>query len=270
MGLRKRDQQNRFILKPAEKLSVALTKARGCEALEQLDEMGAAEDLICLVFCQQSLTSEPLPRRNYPAVPVGGECCYCKRFGRRAQHCGHNPPTGSRSPKVDLKKGRPAEVCSTVDSKAKAPFEIEVLVPLGSDENLQRVTTQPIHSLSEFKDVFALGYDALGRTSLVQREIDTLDHRPIRQAPQRLPVHYDTMITEMLEKRIIRPSASPWSSSIVLVGKKNGALRLCVNYRKIHKITAKDSFPIPRIDVTLDALHGAQWFSTLDLASGYW
>ncbi|KAA3670197.1 uncharacterized protein DEA37_0007786, partial [Paragonimus westermani] len=78
------------------------------------------------------------------------------------------------------------------------------------------------------------------------------------------------MITDMLEKRIIRPSVSLWSSPTVLVRKKNGTLRLCVDYRKLNEITDKDSFPIPRIDATLDALHGAQWFSALDLASGYW
>ncbi|KAF8564611.1 hypothetical protein P879_10968 [Paragonimus westermani] len=98
MGLRNRDLRNKFILEPAENLSVALTKARGCEALEQLDEKRAAEDSICLAFRQHSFAPEPLPRRNQPAVPVGAECWYCKRFSRHAQHCGHNPPTGSRSP----------------------------------------------------------------------------------------------------------------------------------------------------------------------------
>ncbi|KAF8562870.1 hypothetical protein P879_11164 [Paragonimus westermani] len=98
MGLRNRDLRTKFILKPTENLSVALTKARGCEALEQLDEKRAAEDSVGSAFHQHCLTPEPLPRRNQPAVPVGGECYYCKRFGRRAQHCGHNPPTGSRSP----------------------------------------------------------------------------------------------------------------------------------------------------------------------------
>ncbi|KAA3670196.1 uncharacterized protein DEA37_0007787 [Paragonimus westermani] len=98
MGLRNRDLRNKFILKPADGLSVALKKARGCGVLKQLDEKRAAEDSICLALRQHSLTPEPLPRGSHPAVPVGGECWYCKRFGRRAQHCGQNPPIGSRSP----------------------------------------------------------------------------------------------------------------------------------------------------------------------------
>ncbi|KAF7260948.1 hypothetical protein EG68_02212 [Paragonimus skrjabini miyazakii] len=136
------------------------------------------------------------------------------------------------------------------------------------------MSTQLVYTLSKFRNVFALGDDAPGRTSVVQHEIDASNHRPIRQAPRRLPVHYeqhlDTMITELLEKRIIRPSVSPCTSPTVLVKKKNGSLRLCVDYRKWNELTAKDSFPIQRIDATLDALHGAQWFSALDSASSYW
>ena len=77
-------------------------------------------------------------------------------------------------------------------------------------------------------------------------------------------------VEEMLQHGVVRPSTSPWAAPIVLVRKKDGTTRFCVDYRKLNDVTRKDAYPLPRIDDTLDALAGAQVFTTLDLASGYW
>jgi hypothetical protein len=74
----------------------------------------------------------------------------------------------------------------------------------------------------------------------------------------------------MMKHKLIRPSNSPWTSPVVLVKKKNGKLRFCVDYRKLNNVTKKDAYPLPRIDEMLNTLAGSHWFSTLDLASGYW
>ena len=76
----------------------------------------------------------------------------------------------------------------------------------------------------------------------------------------------------MLEVGAIRRSFSPWASAVVLVRKKDGGLRLCIDLRKLNNRTIKDGYVLPRIDDTLDCLHGAKWFSTLDLnlAIGRW
>ena len=74
----------------------------------------------------------------------------------------------------------------------------------------------------------------------------------------------------MLEQGVVQHSSSPWSSPIVMVKKKDGSWRFCVDYRKLNSVTHQDTYPLPRIDATLDSLSGAAYFTTLDLASGYW
>ena len=77
-------------------------------------------------------------------------------------------------------------------------------------------------------------------------------------------------IKEILDKEVIFPSKSPYISPIVMVPKKDGTKRMCIDYHKLNEITTKDADPLPRIGQTIDALQDAGYFSSLDLASGYW
>ena len=77
-------------------------------------------------------------------------------------------------------------------------------------------------------------------------------------------------IQEMLDIGAICKSHSPWASVVVLVWKKDGGLRFCIDLRKLNEWTIKDAYSLPQIDETLDSLQGSQWFSSLDLKSGYW
>ena len=125
-----------------------------------------------------------------------------------------------------------------------------------------------------FADVFAFDDTDLGRTKKLHHTISTENCQPIRQAARRMPVYHKEevrkLIEDMLKRDVIQPSKSPWASSIVIVRKKDGSARFCVDYRKLNMVTRKDAYPLPRIDDTLDTLSGSQWFSTLDLLSGYW
>ena len=116
--------------------------------------------------------------------------------------------------------------------------------------------------LYEFSDITSVDNSDLGQTTLVQHEINTGDAMPIRQPPRRLPFHQRQIIQElvsnMLERGVVEPSNGPWSSPVVLVKKKDGTTRFCVDFRKVNDLTKKDAHPLPRIDNTLDTLGGVQ------------
>lgn len=106
----------------------------------------------------------------------------------------------------------------------------------------------------------------------MEHTIPLLDETPVRQRYRRLPPsQYDQVkmhIQELVDQGVVKQSCSPYASPIVVVQKKDGSIRLCVDYRQLNLRTRKDAFPLPRIEESLDALAGARLFSTLDLASG--
>ncbi|XP_046719991.1 uncharacterized protein LOC124395501 [Silurus meridionalis] len=138
-----------------------------------------------------------------------------------------------------------------------------------SDEEQKQVRAL----LREFQSVFSTGDGDLGCTDLLSHEIPLIDETPVRQRYRRIPPsEYELVkmhISQLLDTQVIRESCSPYASPVVLVRKKDGSLRMCVDYRQLNAKTRKDSFPLPRIEETLDSLTGARWFTTLDLASGY-
>ena len=105
--------------------------------------------------------------------------------------------------------------------------------------------------LIDYSDCFSRHEFDLGRTSIVRHQIDTGNNRPVKQVLRRHPfIHVqeiDRQVQEMLDQDVIEPSVSPWSSNVVIVKKKDGTLRFCIDYRKLNDATIKDSYPLPRI-----------------------
>jgi hypothetical protein len=92
---------------------------------------------------------------------------------------------------------------------------------------------------------------------------------PISRMPPKELAELKKQLQELLDKGYIRPSSSPWGCPTLFVKKKDGSLRLCVDYRPLNVVTIKNKYPLPRIDVLFDQLAGAKVFSKIDLRSGY-
>lgn len=188
----------------------------------------------------------------------------------------------SGSKKISLQTDRDIEVVNPSASDSSLYVRGIDLVPsflqdLSSRSSVQLDPHQlePLRSLlAEFQDTFAKSSTVIGRCSVAQHRINVNEHPPIRQAARRLPLHGREEVAKLVEDMktsdVIEFSSSPWASPIVLVNKKDGTKRFCIDYRRLNDVTKKDSYPLPRIEDMLDMVAGALWFSTIDLHSGYW
>ena len=116
--------------------------------------------------------------------------------------------------------------------------------------------------MCSYANVFAVPDGQLECTDRIRHTIDIGDARPIRQVPRRLAPSQceiaEKEINKMLDQGTIKLSDRPWAAIIVLVAKKDGTTRFCVDYRKLNNVMRKDAYPLPRIDETLDTLSGAR------------
>uniref|UniRef100_A0AAV2MLZ3 ribonuclease H n=1 Tax=Knipowitschia caucasica TaxID=637954 RepID=A0AAV2MLZ3_KNICA len=154
------------------------------------------------------------------------------------------------------------------------PEHLHGLVAATSEALNEEQQQRFIQLLLTYQSVFAKNDSDLGYMSVVTHKIDTGLSRPVRQPVRRTPLGFqgeeEAHLKAMLEEGVITPSASEWASPVVLVRKKDGGVRWCVDYRSLNSLTIKDAYPLPQIEECLDVIGGATMFSTLDLQSGYW
>ena len=153
----------------------------------------------------------------------------------------------------------------------------ERLRPLweGTSPDMDEETrTQLFDLLLEYEDIFATGEFDLGNFNAVKHEIDTGNAHPIKLGLRRTPVHFvkeeDALLEDMLRAGVIRPSASSWAAAPVLVRRKDGKIRWCLDYRQLNACTRKDVYPLPLMTECTDSLDQNVWFSKLDANSAYW
>ncbi len=188
-------------------------------------------------------------------------------------------------------------VCQLEEVDPVKPVLLDPVTPIGKQRKMAYASSKPAENFLELfdweqsqltekqheqlkatlvkhKSVFSTGDMDYGRTNLTKHEIKLTDDIPFKERYRRVPPALVEEVREhlnmMASAGITRPSFSSWSSPVVLVRKKDGGLRFCVDFRTLNRKTVKDRYTLPRVDDMLDCVAGAKYFSKLDLKSGYW
>ncbi|UYV73181.1 hypothetical protein LAZ67_10002104 [Cordylochernes scorpioides] len=162
-----------------------------------------------------------------------------------------------------------------IDTKDKAVYvKGNECFYISPETHLPSVQQKELNQLlKENQALFSQHETDIGRIA-VQHKIHTIEHPPISCRPYRRPLaEYDEIkrqVEELSKKGLIRESQSPWAFPVMLVSKKDGSQRMCIDYRKLNAITIDDKQPLPYIQDMFDRLHNAKYFTTLDIAWGYW
>ena len=249
---------------------VGVFNLQGQADIRDVDNVWVTEDTPRL---SKSHLHEPIQQRDARMMYTGRDrMSECKPQAHSVRP-GHLPGAPEGTTASD--KATSGEEKSSPDTFPwqEVPEHLRCMFPeagLVTDEQGQRVADL----VMEFQDIFLKPGGKVGYTDQVTHRIETDPEVPFRtRARQRSKHHHEVIhetVSQMLENGQVRPSKSPWGASVVLVRKKTGELRFCVDFRKLNDQTTKDAYPIPRIEEMLDSLNGAKYFCTLDLASGYW
>ena len=171
----------------------------------------------------------------------------------------------------DIKPGVPLKVPPLTPEREQLLLSKIDLSSIGNLTNDLKSKTQEL--FKEYAHVFALESLDMGHTSLVKHKIKLDNYTPFKERYRRILPHLfeevKNHLKEMIQVGAIRRSNSPWANAVVLVRKKDGSLRFCIDLRKLNARMIKDAYSLPRIDETLDCLGGAIIFTSLDLKSGY-
>ena len=174
----------------------------------------------------------------------------------------------------DLKQDSKSTRDATAQGVSQQTDHVQPLLDRVKDELSKEDYALAKNLIYSYSDIFARPGEPLGRTDMVEHEILTGDHHPLRDKMRRYSPRQmeaiDKEVDKMIEQDVVVPSCSPWSSAIVVATKKDGTPRVCLDMRRLNNITKKDAYPLPRIDHALASLSGAKYYCTLDLLSGYW
>ena len=168
----------------------------------------------------------------------------------------------------------PTRTTEETCNKVSKGWVLEALDIQGLTEWHESEQKQARQLLLKWEHLFPHSNLDLDKTALIKHKIQLTDQTPFKEHYQNTCPHmYEDVrvhIQEMLDIGAIHKSHSLWSSSVLLVWKKDGVLKFCINLRKINNWTVKDAYSLPQMDETPDTLQGSRWFSSLNLKSRYW
>ena len=189
-----------------------------------------------------------------------------------------DPEVGDNSGKNESKDEKPS-FSTRLDTKnpefdfkkelERLPFKLNI----GDTPLTREQQAHLIDVIYDHTEVFLLFDGDLGFCDVLKHSIPTTTDKPVylphRQIPVQLQSEVRKCLDNWLKEGIIRPSKSPYASQVVIVHKKTSEIHLCVNFRRLNAISIRDSFPLPRVEETLQVVQAAVWFSSFDLAQGY-
>jgi hypothetical protein len=171
------------------------------------------------------------------------------------------------------KIGSPSIMLSAISRKmARKGVQCYLAYIVDVEKEVPQLDQVPI--VREFIDVFLDDLPRLPPYREIEFCIDLVPGtEPISMAPYRMALaelrELKEQLQDLLDKKFIRPSVSPWGAPVLFVKKKDGSMRLCIDYRQLNRVTVRNRYPLSRIDDLFDQLQGAQFFSKIDLRSGY-
>ncbi|KAI3753681.1 hypothetical protein L2E82_25742 [Cichorium intybus] len=183
-------------------------------------------------------------------------------------------PSGSRMLIRGERRSRKVPIVSLATARRYMERGGELIMAHVISAESKHSKVEEVEVVCDYPDVFPETLPGVPPSRQVEFVIDVIPGaKPVARPPYRLaPSEMEELkrqLQELLELGFIRPSSSPWGAPILFVKKKDGSMRMCIDYRELNKITIKNRYPLPRIDDLFDQLHGATYFSKIDLRSGY-
>ncbi|GJR50203.1 putative reverse transcriptase domain-containing protein [Tanacetum coccineum] len=174
---------------------------------------------------------------------------------------------------TDRRKGD-HKLCSVIKARRYLPRGCHAFMAHVINTNFEKKSVKDVPIVNEFLDVFLEELLGIPPERQVEFRIDLIPGAtPIAKTPYHLASsemkELMSQLQELLDKGFIIPSSSPWGAPILFVKKKDGSMRMCIDYRELNKVTVKNVYPLPRIDDLFDQIQGAKWFLKIDLRSGY-